>query len=147
MTRIQYQRLRRAGTCATCARRKARRGFTKCRACSDRQKKTDAPRAKLRKYGVTPADEKRMRRRQRGRCPVCHKKLNKDAAIDHSHGRGDARGVVCRTPCNPAIGGTDQELFQRARGLMQYAAQRAITLAFEQLIGPAARCRARRRED
>jgi hypothetical protein len=108
MTRAEYHRLRRGGICTGCARRQARPGFTKCRACSDRQKRTDAPRAKLRKYGVTPADEKRMRRRQRGRCPVCHKKLSKDAAIDHAHGRGDARGVVCRTPCNPAIGGTDR---------------------------------------
>jgi hypothetical protein len=145
MTRAEYQRLRRGGICTACARRRSRPGYTKCRACSDRQKKTDALGAKLRKYGVTAADEKRMRRRQCGRCPVCHKKLRKDAAIDHAHGRGDARGLVCRSPCNPAIGGTDPELFQRARGLMQYAAQRAITLALKQLIGPADRRRARGR--
>jgi hypothetical protein len=59
---------------------------------------------RLRKYGLTEEDFRRMMRRQRGRCAICQKKFAKriNACVDHCHKTGKVRGLLCRG-CNVAM--------------------------------------------
>lgn len=68
-----------------------RRTYTRCAAIKS-------------KYGVSCSEYKLMLKQQNGRCAVC-KELpgRKKLVIDHDHGSGSVRGLLCRT-CNSGIG-------------------------------------------
>jgi hypothetical protein len=52
-------------------------------------------------YGITERDYNRMHEAQDGRCAICRraKKLH----VDHHHGSGKVRGLLCNT-CNMGLG-------------------------------------------
>ena len=60
----------------------------------------------VQKYGITFDDFKILLKNQKYRCAICHihqSKLAYRMAVDHDHGTGKVRGLLCR-PCNHALG-------------------------------------------
>jgi hypothetical protein len=53
-----------------------------------------------RKYGMSVEQYEEMLSAQRGRCAVCRART--DLVVDHHHGTGRVRGLICR-PCNSAL--------------------------------------------
>ena len=96
---------------ATCAREDARKGIPKSRLYPEDPKKTRA-RARVWKYGVTPAQLGEMLDAQRGLCAGCSEPIAGDTLhVDHDHSCcpgqrtcGDCvRGLLCKR-CNFALG-------------------------------------------
>jgi hypothetical protein len=93
-------------------------------------KERDALRRRL--YGAEPGDVAALLDSQRdangvARCPLCGGEVTEKDALDHAHGLHGAdshRGVAHRAQCNPALGRTDQDLYDRARRLSKYAGRR-----------------------
>lgn len=54
------------------------------------------------KYKIQPGTYGKMLLEQRGRCAICNKESIK-LFIDHDHGTGKVRGLLCRS-CNMALG-------------------------------------------
>lgn len=52
-------------------------------------------------YGIDRARYETMLEKQKGKCPICRKKL-KRPSIDHCHSTGKVRGVLCRH-CNSSL--------------------------------------------
>jgi len=60
----------------------------------------------VKKYGITFDDFKAMLKNQNYLCAICHihqSELVYRMAVDHDHGTGKVRGLLCR-PCNHALG-------------------------------------------
>jgi len=58
------------------------------------------------KYGITFEDFKAMLKQQNFQCAICgihQAELIYRMAVDHDHGTGKVRGLLCR-PCNHALG-------------------------------------------
>lgn len=75
------------------------------------------------KYGITTADYSRMRDAQHNSCAICgwHADSAWDLVVDHDHGNGRVRGLLCG-PCNKAIG-TMRDDAQRLRAAADYLDQ------------------------
>jgi hypothetical protein len=58
-------------------------------------------RARVRAYGIEPADVERMTAEQDGKCALCRRK--KRLVIDHCHRTGRVRGLLCHQ-CNTGLG-------------------------------------------
>lgn len=60
---------------------------------------------KMRRYGLTPAQYEALLVSQGGVCAICgdEERDGWDFAIDHEHGSGRVRGLLCRR-CNVGIG-------------------------------------------
>ena len=54
-------------------------------------------------YGLTRADYEALLAAQGGVCPLCGKRSEKTLCVDHCHGTGTIRGLLCRQ-CNFALG-------------------------------------------
>jgi Autographiviridae endonuclease VII len=54
-------------------------------------------------YGLTRADYEALLAAQGGVCPLCGKRSKKTLCVDHCHGTGTIRGLLCRQ-CNFALG-------------------------------------------
>jgi len=55
-------------------------------------------------YGITAEDAKKLWEHQGGRCAICDVPIEiRKARIDHDHGTGQVRGILC-DKCNIAIG-------------------------------------------
>jgi hypothetical protein len=62
---------------------------------------------KLKQYGLKPEDYNRMYTDCQGRCNICDRHESELASVlvvDHNHGNGKARGLLCRS-CNASLGG------------------------------------------
>lgn len=65
--------------------------------------------ARLRRFGLEPADLTRMLDEQQHACLICARALRREgrgsdsAHIDHCHGCGDVRGLLCKR-CNGLVG-------------------------------------------
>lgn len=60
--------------------------------------------ARLRRYGLTAADVRRLHRVQRGLCPPCQSAIPVGTChVDHDHATGAVRGLLCSS-CNLGIG-------------------------------------------
>lgn len=61
--------------------------------------------AKLRKYGITPADYEALLEKQGGVCAICKGPPIYDTVfcVDHDHATDEVRGLLCRK-CNAGIG-------------------------------------------
>lgn len=68
-------------------------------------------------YGLSNGDYDKLYAAQGGRCAICQRATGKTKrlAVDHSHGSGEIRGLVCG-PCNEMIGRMrdDPDVFVRA---------------------------------
>ena len=77
------------------------------------------------KYGLTEAQWLKMFKRQKGKCPICLRKLFKPgnpegrtaAAVEHCHTTGRVRGLACY-PCNRWRIGRNS--IETARRLLEY---------------------------
>jgi 5-methylcytosine-specific restriction endonuclease McrA len=58
-------------------------------------------RYKLRRYGLTAADQRLMEDAQGGRCGICGS--DEDLVVDHCHATGRVRGLLCWS-CNVGLG-------------------------------------------
>lgn len=61
---------------------------------------------KLKKYGLDEEQFADMLDAQRGRCAICEKRIdvrNRPAHVDHDHGTGLVRGLLCAY-CNTELG-------------------------------------------
>jgi len=99
--RADYPHLRRH-TCKEC--------WKQSHSAWKRQYRKDRPRehadARLkREYGISLEDYENLMARQRGRCAICYKKAKgpTNLHVDHDHGTGDVRGLLCQN-CNLALG-------------------------------------------
>lgn len=55
----------------------------------------------LKSYGLTPEQYASMETSQRGKCAICDHEVK--LCVDHDHGSGKVRGLLCRK-CNVGIG-------------------------------------------
>jgi hypothetical protein len=69
--------------------------------------------SKLKRYGLTPEDYRRMLEEQNGVCAICEKVTNFGLgilAVDHDHATGKVRALLCHK-CNTGLGSfEDNEL-------------------------------------
>lgn len=70
----------------------------------------------LRKYGIGLEEYEAMRAAQGGACLLCGGKPESNLHVDHDHGTGAVRGLLCR-PCNTGLG-----MFQEDAALLRRAA-------------------------
>lgn len=73
------------------------------------------------RYGVLPADIKRLKEEQGGLCAIsaCGAQLGSKFDVDHDHHTGKVRGLLCHR-CNLRIGGLDDpEYRQSALGYIE----------------------------
>jgi hypothetical protein len=95
--------------CVKCGAEVERKpGKPVCDACKvDKRASAQARerRRTLRVYGLTEADFDAMLAAQHGRCAICRGEDpgTRGWAVDHDHGTGAVRGLLC-TPCNTALG-------------------------------------------
>lgn len=71
-------------------------------------------------YGITPDDYDLLLAKQDGGCAICGGVPNYALGIDHEHGNGLVRGLLCRA-CNSAIGmfGEDVKRIERAASYLR----------------------------
>ncbi|HEX2849462.1 MAG TPA: endonuclease VII domain-containing protein [Acidimicrobiales bacterium] len=95
-----------------------------------------------RKYGISLAEYDRLLDRQDGRCGICGRPPRDDISlhVDHDHGSGEIRGLLCFR-CNNALGdfGDDPQLLDRA---VAYLAGHRENLAEVERMTALARARA-----
>lgn len=108
-------------TCTRCDKFKPRAEFNdgryRCKRCSAEGQREWAEKnpeksrrlrvvGNLRKYGLTPEKYDTMLAAQSGSCAICRRPDNEPFsmfAVDHDHGTGRVRGLLC-TNCNVLIG-------------------------------------------
>lgn len=83
-----------------------------------------------RKYGMTLEEVGVMFEKQHGRCLICSVEMalpdgaspSNDAVVDHHHGTGKVRGLLCRN-CNSGIGllGDDASRLRMAAAYLDYS--------------------------
>lgn len=68
-----------------------------------------------REYGLTPDEYDALAANQGGACAICAVVPDKLLCVDHDHGTGEVRGLLC-SPCNGGLGQfrDDPELLGRA---------------------------------
>jgi hypothetical protein len=70
-------------------------------------------------YGLTDAEYNAMFEAQEGRCLICGTRpseLKKPLFIDHNHGTGKVRGLLCNA-CNRGIGMLQDDIYLVAKAL------------------------------
>ncbi len=72
----------------------------------------------LRRYGMTPADYKRMLADQNGCCAICGTEARHHLHVDHDHTTGLVRGLLCRG-CNNALGNVNDSI-ERLESAIRY---------------------------
>lgn len=81
-----------------------------------------ADRHRLKRYGLSEADARRIMESQHGNCKICQKNLDGIRFhIDHDHTTGKVRGILCAA-CNTGIGmlAESEFSFLRAIAYLQY---------------------------
>jgi hypothetical protein len=59
------------------------------------------------KYGITEAEYRELKRASKGRCAICNRKAR--LVIDHDHITGKVRGLLC-DKCNGGLGCLDDNI-------------------------------------
>jgi len=87
---------------------------------------------RLTRYHVTPDDYRALLDKQQNRCAICESELElerNNTVIDHCHGSGEVRGVLCRE-CNNGLGNfrdSNGRLAQAAKYLIDPPARGVVT--------------------
>lgn len=94
------------------------RCFTHHRAFTRRRRNYNHGEHIAKTYGLTSDEYQSIHRYQGGKCYICQRATGarRRLAVDHDHGTGYVRGLLCRT-CNYKVLGhlrDDTEAFQRA---------------------------------
>jgi nucleoside 2-deoxyribosyltransferase len=76
---------------------------------------------RLRKYGITNDDVRKMLERQYYRCLGCLVSISFNACVDHNHETGEVRGMLCDN-CNRTLGQTkeNKEILRRLMAYLDY---------------------------
>lgn len=119
-------------TCNKCGLRKPANEFSKnkrlscgleqhCKECKRQMSKDHYHRkhVRLRRYGITHEQYKRLEQEQQGRCAIC-RTGNEPLVIDHDHETGTVRGLLCQR-CNLLVGhaNDDVEVLENAKRYIQ----------------------------
>lgn len=82
-----------------------------------RRREANHERAVQRTYGLSEGEYERLYLFQGGRCAICTRATgaSRRLSVDHDHGSGNVRGLLCR-PCNSLLGHARDsvEFFERA---------------------------------
>lgn len=90
---------------------------TTCRACAS-SKQHGAMIEKT--YGLTPEQYDELLKRQGGKCAICRARpKSKRLAVDHDHGTGEVRGLLC-SRCNHDLLGSAWDSLAMATALWHY---------------------------
>lgn len=81
-----------------------------------------------RTYGITLADEQRMRDEQHDACAICLKTFTATPAVDHCHVTGNVRGLLCDF-CNKGLGNFDDDEMRLRRAVNYLESWRARAVA------------------
>src|SRR5690606_16122139 len=93
------------------------KGATTCKACAS-ARQHGAMVAKT--YGLTPAEYDALLEAQGGRCAICRARpKSKRLAVDHDHGSGAVRGLLC-SRCNHDLMGSAWDSMAMAAALWHY---------------------------
>lgn len=92
-------------------------GASRCRPCAS----SATHGARIAKtYGLSPADYDRLLALQGGRCAICRgRPKSKRLAVDHDHGSGAVRGLLC-SRCNHDLLGSAWDSLALASALWHY---------------------------
>ncbi len=91
----------------------------KCRTCDRAPSQRWKHETQIRwKYGIGADDYDALLAAQGGKCAICGERDKGRLCVDHHHGSGRVRGLLC-TPCNQAIGHLRDDA-ERARKLVAY---------------------------
>lgn len=89
----------------------------RCKACAS-SRRHEASVAST--YGLAPGDYERLLALQQGRCAICRRRPRaKRLAVDHNHGTGKVRGLLCE-PCNRRVLGGGHDSLQILRNAVYY---------------------------
>ena len=94
--------------CKQCGRNRAARFFVSqaARVCSDCKRKNRQQRARKthlqRTYGITQEQYDELLEFQGGVCAICGGERRYNLAVDHDHGTGRVRGLLCKR-CNKRL--------------------------------------------
>jgi len=100
---------------------------TTCRAC----KSASTHGAMIEKtYGLTPEQYDELLKRQGGKCAICRARpKSKRLAVDHDHGTGEVRGLLC-SRCNHDLLGSAWDSLAMATALWHYMNTPPVTGAW-----------------
>jgi hypothetical protein len=71
-------------------------------------------------YGLAQGDYERLMTLQQGRCAICRRRPRaKRLAVDHNHGTGRVRGLLCE-PCNRRVLGGGHDSLQILKNAVYY---------------------------
>ncbi|RPE39764.1 recombination endonuclease VII [Streptomyces sp. Ag109_O5-1] len=95
-------------------------------AATARWKQRTRKRYKARLYGITEDQLVALEAAHDGRCQICGEVPDDGLAVDHDHGTGHVRGLLCRT-CNVGLGafGDDPRLMMAAIRYLEESRERA----------------------
>jgi len=88
-----------------------------CKTCA----KLNADWQRLKKYGLTKESYENLIKKQNNKCFICERKFTKTPHIDHSHGTGKVRGLLCY-PCNSGLGQFEDDI-DRLKRAVKYLKQ------------------------
>lgn len=87
-----------------------------------------------RKYGITPEHYDELLAAQGGVCAICGREPRPDISlhVDHDHGTGDIRGLLCFC-CNNALGDFEDD-YERLAAAVRYLRPPAVDEALDELV-------------
>lgn len=78
------------------------------RAQNARSYKSSGRNSHLRRtYGLTESEVESLKQKQAGKCAICAKELTGRFCVDHCHGTGKVRGLLCHR-CNSCLAAVEQ---------------------------------------
>ena len=92
--------------CKDCRNKQARHNYAQRSTDKQERKRVYARRWRYKQYGLTERDVALLLELQGGRCAVCgaiESRGGQALHVDHDHGTGRIRGMLCRG-CNTALG-------------------------------------------
>lgn len=97
-------------------RRLVRRGRGQCERCPEPAAESSVfceahragPARRAGNRGASPEECRRLLAAQRGKCPICHGKVDLSDSIDRSHATGEVRGIM-HPRCHQLVGLAERE--------------------------------------
>src|SRR5574338_18198 len=91
---------------------------------------------RYRTCGLSPDEYKKLIKYMKGRCPICHNKVNR-WEIDHNHNTGETYGPTCRI-CNGFLLAYSGHSIERAERLVEFLKNPPVRKLFgeKRYVGP-----------
>lgn len=88
------------------------------------------------KYGLSIAEYERLASEQAGACLICLATPDGRLHVDHDHGTGEVRGLLCG-PCNTAIGLLGDDASRMERAAQYVSASPPVIASVDYCVGAA----------